>query len=548
MRNHWILATLGLLTATACATSGGDTSATTAAASQKGPTFHKDVLPVLQAHCQSCHVAGGIAPFPLQTYKQAKGMAAAMVASTVNRSMPPWGAWDTDACKPRLPLAHDLRLGATELQILKDWANNGTPEGNPADAPQDQKAPSLALQDVDQTAKPKAPFTSSGLADQFRCFVLDATFTERKYLNGIQIVAGNSKVVHHALVFTAPVDQIAKKKLDADDGYDCFGGIGLDGQQLVGAWAPGSVPLEYPADVGAILEKNTRLVMQVHYHPIGSAGESDLTQVQLRFAKGQPAWLGVTALIGNFPAAGKGGMGLQPDPDDRNGKPEFYIPAGKADHTETMRFALPAELNGKAMPDLHVFGVGTHMHFVGTDMRIEVDRTAAQQPPCDDAQLKPLTACTTQNCQGKKGTDLATCAVTQCQAAAGALTTACGDCLKSAIMLPDVTDTQVYGTCTTPPPAPAGAAQPAKECLIETPAWDFNWQRIYNYAAPLEALPILRAGDELKLTCKYDNTMGNPFVQLALMQQKLSAPVDVTLGETTLDEMCLAVVQVLYKP
>jgi mono/diheme cytochrome c family protein len=547
MHKFWLLATLGVLPLTACATSTDDTGTKTATA-QQGPTFYKDVQPLLQARCQSCHVAGGIAPFPLVTYAQAKGMAAAMVAATAKGTMPPWGAWETDACKPRLPLQHDLRLGKTELAVLADWASHGTPEGKAADAPKDVKTPSLLLENVDQTAKPKLPFVASGNADQFRCFVLDATFAERKYLNGIQIVAGNNKVVHHALVFTAPVSEIAKKKLDADDGYDCFGGIGLNGQQLVGAWAPGSVPLDYPADVGAILEKGTRLVMQVHYHPIGSTGESDLTQVQLRYTKGMPAWLGVTALVGNFAKQGSDGMGLQPDPDDRNGKAEFRIPAGKQDHVETMKFTLPAQLDGKPMPDLHVFGVGTHMHFVGTGMRIEVDRTAALKPPCDKAQLQPLTACTTAKCAGLKATELATCAVTQCKDAAGALTTSCGDCLKAEIVKPDVSDQQVYGVCTTPPPAPAGVAQPAQECLIETPKWDFNWQRVYNYAAPLESLPILRAGDELHLTCKYDNSMTNPFVQLALMQQKLSAPVDVSLGETTLDEMCLAVVQVLYKP
>ena len=33
----------------------------------------------------------------------------------------------------------------------------------------------------------------------------------------------------------------------------------------------------------------------------------------------------------------------------------------------------------------------------------------------------------------------------------------------------------------------------------------------------------------------------------ALLEQKLSAPQDVGLGETTLDEMCLGAINVIYK-
>jgi len=29
------------------------------------PTFYKDVLPILQNHCQTCHRPGEIGPFPL---------------------------------------------------------------------------------------------------------------------------------------------------------------------------------------------------------------------------------------------------------------------------------------------------------------------------------------------------------------------------------------------------------------------------------------------------------------------------------------------------
>ncbi len=94
--------------------------------------------------------------------------------------------------------------------------------------------------------------------------------------------------------------------------------------------------------------------------------------------------------------------------------------------------------------------------------------------------------------------------------------------------------------------APQGG-EPADECLLQTPKWDFNWQQTYTYDAPIEELPTLRAGDVVSVRCTYDNTMGNAFLKKALMEQKLSAPTDVRFGETTLDEMCVGVLSVFVK-
>lgn len=87
--------------------------------------------------------------------------------------------------------------------------------------------------------------------------------------------------------------------------------------------------------------------------------------------------------------------------------------------------------------------------------------------------------------------------------------------------------------------------QPAEECLIRTPAWDFNWQRFYEFDVPIEELPTATSGDVFRMKCTYDNTKQNRFVKKALEDQGLSEPIDVTLGETTLDEMCLGPMGIL---
>jgi hypothetical protein len=67
--------------------------------------------------------------------------------------------------------------------------------------------------------------------------------------------------------------------------------------------------------------------------------------------------------------------------------------------------------------------------------------------------------------------------------------------------------------------------------LLDIPRWDFNWQGVYHLVEPV---PV-RAGDEIVMTCTWDNSAANqPYV--GGTQQ---APRRVGWGEGTLDEMCL---------
>jgi hypothetical protein len=84
--------------------------------------------------------------------------------------------------------------------------------------------------------------------------------------------------------------------------------------------------------------------------------------------------------------------------------------------------------------------------------------------------------------------------------------------------------------------------EPAEECLINIDRWDFTWQRNYQYDVPTTELPALALDDIVEVKCTYDNTLANPYVQLALEEQGLSAPIDIFMGEQTLDEMCIVLV------
>ncbi len=82
---------------------------------------------------------------------------------------------------------------------------------------------------------------------------------------------------------------------------------------------------------------------------------------------------------------------------------------------------------------------------------------------------------------------------------------------------------------------------PKTECVANG-GWNFDWQRTYQYDAPLDRLPSIAAGDVLDVKCEWNNTLENPFVQRMLRDSNLPLqPIDVTLGEQTTNEMCLEI-------
>ena len=82
-------------------------------------------------------------------------------------------------------------------------------------------------------------------------------------------------------------------------------------------------------------------------------------------------------------------------------------------------------------------------------------------------------------------------------------------------------------------------ADGAESCLVDIPRWDFNWQQNYRFLEG-EAL-TLQPGEKLRLTCSYDNSPANQPV----VNGEQASPRDVTWGEGTLDEMCLAFINVV---
>lgn len=100
-------------------------------------TFHKDIEPILQRSCQNCHRVGGGGPMPLVTYDEVAPFAGLIEFKTGIRdragTMPPWYVEKNIGIQG---FKDDPSLSDEEIAAISNWARNGTPKGDPADAPE----------------------------------------------------------------------------------------------------------------------------------------------------------------------------------------------------------------------------------------------------------------------------------------------------------------------------------------------------------------------------------------------------------------------------
>src|SRR5260370_5224089 len=91
-------------------------------------TFNKDVLPILERNCQTCHRPGNIAPMSFLTYETTRPWAKAMKTAVVSRKMPPWFS---DPQFGRFLNDHSLK--PAEIEAIAKWADCSAPEGDAKD-------------------------------------------------------------------------------------------------------------------------------------------------------------------------------------------------------------------------------------------------------------------------------------------------------------------------------------------------------------------------------------------------------------------------------
>src|SRR5262245_1236762 len=129
------------------------------------PTFYRDILPILQRHCQDCHkptapnLVGLVAPMSLLTYEDARVAARAMARAVQAREMPPWFA----SSHTRGVFANERTLTDAQVATIVEWQRAGAPAGRESEAPpprpfsdNDEKGWALGEPNIAVAAEPRA--------------------------------------------------------------------------------------------------------------------------------------------------------------------------------------------------------------------------------------------------------------------------------------------------------------------------------------------------------------------------------------------------------
>lgn len=248
-----------------------DTSTTTA-----DVTWHADISPVLQTYCGRCHYDGGLGTGDFSDYATAAAFAEIMLTQIDAGQMPP--AASDPECRDYRGSEH-MFLPSSDRDLLQAWVEEGTPEGDPADAVEVEAIDEL-LDDPDIEVRTAAAYTptfsdTSNPGNEYRCFVLDPGLEEDTFMTAMQPIIDNRQMVHHVVLYTRNSRTMAPEDADAD-GFDCINGEEFSYiSAMVGGWAPGSLPIELEEWGGMRLRAGEQFIVQMHYYDPGDLTQTD---------------------------------------------------------------------------------------------------------------------------------------------------------------------------------------------------------------------------------------------------------------------------------
>jgi hypothetical protein len=277
-------------------------------------TFNKDVLPLLQKNCQSCHRPGEVAPMSFLTYQETRPWAKAMKAAVLSKKMPPWLA------DPKYGhFQNERRLSEADVKTLTAWADSGAPEGDP----KDKLAPIQFTEGWN--IKPDVVIEMPNAFDvpakgilEYQYVVVPTHFDKDVWVTAAETRPGNRAVLHHVIAYVRPPGSAYLKdakpgipfvpvQFERDENGAAIrripqGGEQPRGQRAVGApmagvelltaFAPGLQEQrfdEVAPGAAKLIPAGSDIVFQLHYTTNGKPG-SDKTRIGLTVAQNPPRY------------------------------------------------------------------------------------------------------------------------------------------------------------------------------------------------------------------------------------------------------------------
>ncbi len=267
------------------------------------PTFSENIAPIIYKNCTPCHRPGSAAPFDLITYKDVKKHAKTILLTVESRLMPPWPA--------DISYSHfrDEKVQTdTEIQLIKHWVEDDSPEGDPSKTLSPPTFPdhsNFGKPDLILTMKEPYKITGNN-KDNFVMMKLPYELPADTFIKAIEIVPGNTKVVHHINAHLVQYNEGAKKDLtkgerfvdtEVNDKLQSFQKLDLqndDGSYplltpSVTNYLPGVETAFYPNGIGGyrVKKKGILLLDNIHYGP-SPVDTTDNTSFNIFFSATPP--------------------------------------------------------------------------------------------------------------------------------------------------------------------------------------------------------------------------------------------------------------------
>jgi len=283
----------------------------------QSPTFYKEVLPILQKNCQSCHRPGQIAPFSLLTYESTRPWARSIRTKVESRQMPPWFA-DPHVSE----FSNNPSLTDGQIETIVKWVDGGAPAGDAHDAPSP-----LQWAENGWTVKPdfvikgmEYPVPAHTPSDviEWATYYVPTGLTKDTWITSLEIKPSELSVTHHICVtFVEHNPAIKYNDLLWVDRKRDEAGVDLEDNGINNLVPPGAVRAVPVTNAGSndgcyvpgksfedyriynsakLIPAGSDLRFQIHYTPTGKE-RVDLPEVGVTIAKEPPQRIYITAGI-----------------------------------------------------------------------------------------------------------------------------------------------------------------------------------------------------------------------------------------------------------
>ncbi len=344
---------IGILAVGVCVTVVGSALAQTPGSGQATVTFAKDVAPILQAKCETCHRDGSMAPMSLVTYQEVRPWARAIKNRVAAREMPPWHIDKTVGIQK---FQNDMSLSDAQIDTIVTWVDAGAPLGDPTQMPPPLEWPDEDIWHLaDRYGEPNlvvqsTPWTQPAEGqDQWWQPVVDTGLTEDRWVRAIEIRPSlkGRRVVHHVVAYL----------IQDEDPEDFDNPVDVPGSgSYFSEFAVGKIGDVFRENTGKLLKVGSQIRFDMHYHSVGEA-ITDQSEIGI--------WFYPKDVVPKYRVYARA-MGV------RHAMQNLDIPPGKITvHHAYVPLNLPARLEN-FQPHMHIRGKAMSMEAIYPDGRIEM--------------------------------------------------------------------------------------------------------------------------------------------------------------------------------